>query len=590
MTQITDIIIRFPLILLLILVSRNISAESPSQKHLREYLDKPEPSYKWEVVKEIQTDDSITTVVDMVSQTWLTEEEVASPEWRHWILVTKPKELHHPNTAILLISGGTNDGSVPDKIDRRVKGLMKMTGSIVAELQQVPNEPLKFTGNEKPLREDELIAYAGRQFLDTGDARWVARFPMVKSSTKALDTVQAFLKSEAGGNLQIDNFIVIGASKRGWTAWLVAAMDPRVKAVVPIVIDCLNVRQSMRHHFAAYGFWAPALKDYQNEGLLDLTATPEFESVVAFDDPYRFRDLINKPKYIVNATGDQYFLPDSSQFYFNELPGEKHLCYIANTDHSLDGSDAVTRIGTFCNSILFSTPRPKYTWNFDEDGSIIAKCKTRPQAVRLWQANNPRGRDFRLQTIGSAYSSTPIAESAQGLYVARQPKVGHGWTAYFVELEFKSPIGPPLKFTSGVRVTPDVLPFGMQLQNEDDSEVKSATAQAPPNAYLPGQSIPYYGTVDRWNRRFFEEHADDIYGRNAQRQFLHIQEGRLEEAIANCRQVLNDKPSDHESLFNITLAYCVQEDMAQAWQSCKAAIDAGLPLERFPCWTTRVAW
>jgi len=38
----------------------------------------------------------------------------------------------------------------------------------------------------------------------------------------------------------------------------------------------------------------------------------------------------------MNSTGDQFFLPDNSQFYFQDLPGEKYLRYVPNTDHSMN--------------------------------------------------------------------------------------------------------------------------------------------------------------------------------------------------------------------------------------------------------------
>ena len=40
------------------------------------------------------------------------------------------------------------------------------------------------------------------------------------------------------------------------------------------------------------------------------------------------------PKLVLNSAGDQFFLPDSSQFYFDALPGPKKLRYTLNTDHS----------------------------------------------------------------------------------------------------------------------------------------------------------------------------------------------------------------------------------------------------------------
>jgi PhoPQ-activated pathogenicity-related protein len=46
---------------------------------------------------------------------------------------------------------------------------------------------------------------------------------------------------------------VAGASKRGWTTWLTPAVDKRVRAIVPIVLDILNIVPNINHHWQAYG-------------------------------------------------------------------------------------------------------------------------------------------------------------------------------------------------------------------------------------------------------------------------------------------------------------------------------------------------
>jgi PhoPQ-activated pathogenicity-related protein len=37
--------------------------------------------------------------------------------------------------------------------------------------------------------------------------------------------------------------------------------------------------------------------------------------------------------WLINSAGDQFFLPDSSHFYWDELPNPKSLRYTFNTDH-----------------------------------------------------------------------------------------------------------------------------------------------------------------------------------------------------------------------------------------------------------------
>ena len=57
-----------------------------------------------------------------------------------------------------------------------------------------------------------------------------------------------------------------------------------------------------------------------------------------------YLDRLTLPKYVVNAAGDQFFTPDSSRFYFDDLKGPKYLRYVPNGDHSLRGTDAADGI------------------------------------------------------------------------------------------------------------------------------------------------------------------------------------------------------------------------------------------------------
>src|SRR5207237_4443124 len=104
--------------------------------------------------------------------------------------------------------------------------------------------------------QDDWIASSYIKFMDTGTPEWLPRLPMVKSAVRAMDAVTEFLASEPGGKTPIKNFVVSGGSKRGWTTWLTGAVDPRVIAIIPIVIDVFNVRACKMNHYAAYGFWA----------------------------------------------------------------------------------------------------------------------------------------------------------------------------------------------------------------------------------------------------------------------------------------------------------------------------------------------
>ena len=324
------------------------------------------------------------------------------------------------------------------------------TQSVVAELRMVPNQPLTFTGDPTRSRsEDALLAYSWDRYLKTGDPTWVGQLPMTKSAVRAMDTVVSFCK---GKGTVITDFVVGGASKRGWTTWLTAAVDKRVVAIVPIVIDILNVEQSMRHHHAAYGFWAPAIHDYVEMGFTEKLGTEAARKLFAFVDPFAYRDRLTMPKYIINSSGDQFFLPDSSQFYFGDLKAEKHIRYVPNTDHSLGDSNAWQGLMAFYGAVLTKQPRPRFSWKARDDGALEIRTTDTPTTVTLWQATNPKARDFRLESIGKAWKSTPLPPVEKGTYRASVRKPAQGWTAFFAELTFPGAPGLPFLFSTEVRV------------------------------------------------------------------------------------------------------------------------------------------
>jgi PhoPQ-activated pathogenicity-related protein len=438
------------------------AAEAAKKTALDEYVAKRDPAYSWKLVKTVPGDGYTTFVLDLVSQTWQSVPQVDRTTWRHWLVIVKPDKVRH-DTAFLRIGGGRNDRPAPNGPSPQSVGYARGTGTVVADLGQVPNQPLVFNKDGKQRNEDDLIAYCQIKFMDTGDPAWVPRLPMVKSAVRAMDAVTEFLASAEGGKTPIKKFVVAGGSKRGWTTWLTGAVDPRVSAIVPIVIDVVNVRPSMMNHYSAYGFWAQAVGDYTRHKIHERFDTPQFASLLRIVDPYCYRDRLTMPKFVVNSTGDQYFTPDSSKFYFGDLKGPKYLRYVPNTNHSLGGSDAGESILAFYRAVLNGSQLPKFSWKMQADGSIEVQSETRPLEVNLWQATNPKARDFRLLTIGKAYKKSPLKGDGKGTYLARVEKPAAGWTAFFVELVFDSGDEKvPYKFTTQVQVVPDVLPHSFE--------------------------------------------------------------------------------------------------------------------------------
>ena len=415
---------------------------------------------------------------DLTSQQWRSATEVDRTLWEHELLVAVPWSLHgsSEHTAILVVNGGANGTGASTKNDEALGLIAGAVGTVVAMVSQVPNQPLLFADQEVARSEDAILAYGMDKYLLTGDPEWLAQLPMTKAVVRAMDSIQDFAANP--GEVwpkppRIDNFIVAGGSKRGWATWLTAAVESgaggavRVKAILPASIDLLNLGEQFERHWDSYGFYSSAIQDYVAFDLPCRSWTPEGRAMVGIIDPYAYRDRLTMRKLVVNSAGDRFFLPDSSQFYFQDLPGPKLLRYTLNTDHS-QGQDLETIIRptlSWLIDILEDDEDPHFSWSMQPDGSIRVETQTPPEAVRLWQATNPNARDFRLATIGEAWQSTPLADSGGGVYIGQVATPPQGWTAFTVELTYPgSPLIPELLetariYTTDVQITPPDLPF-----------------------------------------------------------------------------------------------------------------------------------
>lgn len=427
---------------------------------LKDYVHAPDPAFRYETVHSSSTETYDYVVLKMVSQNWLSKDIVNETEWWHWVSVVIPKDTPY-QTGMMWIGGGSKDSKMPTEPGPLVLETAQRTNSIVAEIHNVPFQPVVFANDTFGERyEDAIIAYGWRKFLEGGakdeDAIWLARLPMTKAVKLAMD-VATEIAGQKGKTL--DKFVVAGASKRGWTTWTTAAVDDRVVAFVPIVIDLLNIQPSFQHHWRNYGFWAPAVEDYVREGIMDWQGSAEYARLLEITEPYSFLEAYaNKPKLLINAAGDQFFLPDSWKFYWDSLPGEKHLQYVPNFGHDLRESDALPNMISFYASVLNKADRPSYSWKIEGDKIILqTDPNQKPASIKLWSANNPEARDFRIDVLGPKWTSSEILVNEKGTYEIAMKQPEKGFTAYFVEVVF--PGQAPIKLTTGVEVLPRTYPF-----------------------------------------------------------------------------------------------------------------------------------
>ena len=443
-------------------------ARQPNGTALDRYVYQDDPNYAWRIVQSVPTPEATLHMLEMTSQKWLTEKEVDRPIWKHWLNITVPKKVMS-DTALLFIGGGSNKDAQPGEPDKRLAQAAVGVGTVVAELKMIPNQPLVFPDDGQELYEDAMIAYTWDKYLKTGDEKWPARLPMTKAAVRAMDTITAMCASEEGGQISVRQFVVAGGSKRGWTTWTTAAVDKRVRGIFPIVIDMLNVVPSFKHHFAAYGFYAPAVGDYESKGIMKWQDTEAYQNLMKIVEPFEYRDRLTMPKYVINATGDQFFLPDSWRFYWSELQGPKHLRYVPNGEHSLRETDAYETLVAGYACMVHDLPLPQLEWESPSPGMVKVQVRgMKPAEVHVWSADNPKARDFRVDTIGRSWKSNPLrAVDDEGrVYQARIEAPKKGYRAFLVEMTFhQKPMPAPMKMTTGVYVIPDVLPYAEKAGN-----------------------------------------------------------------------------------------------------------------------------
>lgn len=396
---------------------------------LQKYVDKPEAAFEWKLKTKLDGEQSGDRIYDLqfVSQIW------QENKWQHQLQVYRPQSVAPNSTIFLWVTGGS---ARPEYVAMGME-LARKIRAPVAFLYHVPNQPL-LEGN---LREDDLIAETFVRYLKTKDENWPLLFPMVKSVIKAMDVLQAFGKKE--WSEPIDKFIVAGASKRGWTTWLTAAVDQRIKAIAPVVIDTLNMRAQMPRQLQAFGDYSSRLTPYSSRGLLPIPETPEGERLLSMVDPWAYRDRLTMPKLIVNGTNDFYWATDALNLYWDGIPADKWVLYVPNAGHNLRRqdrpqpdqlNDLINGLAAFSRHQITGTSMPKLSWKHETVNGklrLTIAATPAPTGARLWIAQTPT-RDFR--TAGWSEHKVSLSD---GKIVGEMPPPEKGHLAFFGELDYE---------------------------------------------------------------------------------------------------------------------------------------------------------
>lgn len=415
--------------ILLIIIILAVIASMGLSTELNDYVNIPDNNFTWSIQNESKNPSVMKIEVDMVSQVW------QGITWKHKVVIFRPVACKYPNTASLFITGnyrGNNDELALASL------LASRTKSTVAVLFDVPNQPL-FDN----LYEDALIAYTLIQYFETKDATWPLHFPMVKSALRAMDTIQEFsIKKDYP---KINKFVVMGVSKRGWTTWLAAAVDrQRIKGIIPMVYDNLNLTAQMERQIVSFGEYSEMIDDYTKYDLQSVIAGENKDPIADAIDPWHYRNYLTMPKLIINGSNDPYWPQDALNLYWDGLKGRKSVLYIANSGHGLINNDKggtklktlVGSVSAFIKSIAENSPLPHINWKYIKVGSDyklnINNAAPSKYTAKIWMAES-KSRDFRE----SEWKASEMTKTENGYSaVIKLPK--EGFIAIFGEASTKA--------------------------------------------------------------------------------------------------------------------------------------------------------
>lgn len=455
---------------------------------LDEYVALPDPSYTYyDTGNTIKGPGFTGYILNMTSQTWLTYNDVSRSVWWHYLVVIVPDKVQFTDTATIWVTGGSNTDGYPNiqSEDIQVSAALALTDHIItAALFQIPNQPIVFAADPTHAErsEDAMVAFTWYHYININSSEpfWLARLPMTKAVVRAMDTVTSYVAEKFQHD--VSQFIIAGASKRGWTTWTTAAVDLRVIAIVPMVMDALNFIPNIHHFWRAYGGWTFALNDYYDLNFtrqIDLPATAQMFGVV---DPYVYRSRLTMPKLVVDAGGDEFFMPDDNHYWWDEMPGEKHILFIQDAEHSLATGiqEIIPSVAAFVWGVLNNSPRPSMTWdwyNGTEYGNLTVYTSEQPLKVTVWYADTIQDerRDWRLVTgqnpcptiVVSGYCFQPVLWFKDKVptivndttYTVTMDAPEMGWRAFFITVEFPGTGISNYRFSTQVVITPNTFPY-----------------------------------------------------------------------------------------------------------------------------------
>jgi PhoPQ-activated pathogenicity-related protein len=412
-----------------------------------------------------------------------------------------------PSFPFFLSSAGNSPSSLPSALsaDIEICGITaNSTGIPCLVLWDIPSQPIIFTADpaRKARSEDSAVAFTWSLFLQEAaaggnpDPTQLLHWPMTRAASVCMDAGESFLATKG---FTINRWMAMGASKRGWTTWLLGAVEKdRLIGITPVVFDLLDMPTGFNRMQQALGNattpeWSFVMSDYVDQGIPTYIGTPGFALLSSYMDPLNYAVNLSMPKLVVNAAGDEFFNLWDDHTWWGQLPGESLRFIVTAAEHSMITGlvRVLNTVKAWLWALLTNTPRPTPSWqlNTDTDGSIVLNVAAQPgtpqvSQVKLQTVNTlqPLRKDFRLITgntpadpckyipvpvfgggclVPMLWTPTDIAlNSSNTIITLKQDAPATGWRAFMASLFYPGPAGTNTTYelTTQASVIPNTWP------------------------------------------------------------------------------------------------------------------------------------
>lgn len=401
--------------------------QQQQQTALDRYVSYTDPVFSWKRIPDTLSNNSQYSIAtfELISQQWMTPQYSDRSIWKHNLVMIIPTVMNpKSDNAFIWITGDNlnKNGSIPNWepkdmnfLDLLVTAEAAVSGECLGFiLDSVPDQPICWPqpdGTQFCGSEDAAVGYSFEQFfLHNQSIEATLLFPMTKAAIAAMNASEQI--AEQYLNIPVKKWIVSGASKRGWTTWLVSATlayTNRIKASIPVVLDAINFADFLKREVQAYNqaiSWVAA----PYRVLAAFVNTTKYQEWASNVDPWYYRQRLTMPKFVINAAEDEFQQLDDQLHILPGLPGQTHNLVAYDCDHPLLPNIGLplASIKAFAQSIAKDSVLPNYNWSLDETtGQLTVNTDVAPKEVSVYWATTPESSQGRRDFRGTVLKTDP---------------------------------------------------------------------------------------------------------------------------------------------------------------------------------------